>query len=91
MWKALAVVIELGEGSFQTWRYHPVIFTYVVCSGRIGKVPQSNFRQKIRGVSVLLVIHDSKPFEKYLLGFNQSYTTLWMPDRSSDVTILTRV
>lgn len=76
MWKALAVVIELGEGLFQTWRYHPVIFTNVVCSGRIGKVPQSNFREKIRGVSVLLVVHDSKPFEKYLLGFNQLHNSV---------------
>lgn len=44
IWDALAVDSELQGGLFQTWRYHQAIFMYAICSGSIGKVPQSNFR-----------------------------------------------
>lgn len=38
------VVTELEGGFFEMWRYQHAIFMYAICSGRIRKAPQSDFR-----------------------------------------------
>lgn len=38
------VVTELEGGFFEMWRYHHGIFMYAICSGKIRKDLQSDFR-----------------------------------------------